>query len=120
MSVRETAKAWMKKNYPNELNGVLRVSKYYPEQDIWFFTFPTSFFDKTKSGHIAMLLQSEKDSNQFHYIKVPFDFLRKNQTKFDIRSSADKFDLHVSAKQRNWLIDERSKGVGFTEFEQPA
>jgi len=119
MSVREIAKAWMRKNHPNELNSMLRTSKYYPEQGIWFFTFPTSFFDEKKSGHIDMLLQFEKEPDQFHHIKVPFDFLRKNQTKFDIRSSGDKFDLHISAKQRNWLIDERSKGVGFNEFEQP-
>ena len=118
MSIREIAKTWMRKNHPNELNSTMRASKYYPAQGIWFFTFPTSYFDKEKSGYIDILLQFEKEPDQFHYLKVPFDFLRNNQTKFDIRSSGDKFDLHISAEQRNWLIDERSKGVGFHEFEQ--
>jgi hypothetical protein len=108
----------MRKNYPNELNSILRASKYYPEQGIWWFTFPTSYFDKKESGHIDILLQFEKEPDQFHYLKVPFDFLRNNQTKFDIRSSGGKFDLRISAKQGNWLIDERSEGVGFNEFEQ--
>ena len=118
MSTRERAKAWMRKNHPNELNSILRTSKYYPERAIWFLTFPTSYFDKEKWDHINILLQFEKEPDQFHYLRVPFPFLRNNQTKFDIRSSGDKFDLHISAKQRNLLVDERSKGVGFKKFEQ--
>lgn len=123
MSIREIAKAWMRKNYPNELSSImkreqtLRASKYYPGQGIWWFTFSTSYFEKN-IGHIDILLQFEKEPDQFHYLKVPFDFLRNNKTKFDKRSSGDKFDLRISAKQCNWLIDERSKGVGFNQFEQ--
>jgi len=92
--------------------------KYYPENDIWFLTFPASFFDSSKPGDLNILLQYKSEPDQFHFLRVPFSFFRDNQTKFDIRATGDKFDLHISAKKRNWLCCERSKGVGFSTFEQ--
>ena len=35
---------------------------------------------------------------------MPFLFFRDNKSRFDIRSSGEKFDLHISTKQRNWLV----------------
>jgi len=116
MSIRKYAMTWMREYHPNELGNELRASKYHLK-DIWFFTCPTSYFDKNNTGHINFLLQFEIEPELFHYLKVPFEFLRNNQTNFAVRSCGDKFDLHISAKQHKWLIDER-KGVGFHEFEQ--
>lgn len=118
MSIREQAHKWVKQNHPADVSNPLRVSKYYPEKDIWFFTFPSSYFDSDKTGHLNILLQFEREPNQFHFLKVPFSFFRENKNKFDIRKTGDKFDLHISAKKRNWLFCERSNGISFSKYEQ--
>ena len=118
MSTRELAKKWLKKNHPADINNTLRASKYYPEKDIWFFTFPCSYFDPGKAGNLNILLQDEHNPEQFRFLKVPFSFFRDNRDKFDIRASGDKFDLHISAKRRNWLVCERSKNISFSKYEQ--
>lgn len=118
MSIRERAKQWLKLNHPSDYSNVLRVSRYYQERDIWFFTFPVSYFDSGKPGNLNVLLQYETDPKQFHFLKVPFLFFRDNQLGFDVRSAGDKFDLHISAKKGNWLICERSKNISFSKFEQ--
>ncbi|MES9900963.1 MAG: hypothetical protein ABW148_18350 [Sedimenticola sp.] len=116
MSIREKAKYWLKINHPAECAGQLRVSKYYAEKDIWFFTFPITYCESGKSGNLNILLQLEKEHDQFHYLKVPFQFFHANRNKLDVRESGDKFDLHISAKQLNWLVCERSQGVNFSKF----
>lgn len=118
MSIREQAKSWLKQNHSTDVSSTLRVSKYYPERDIWFFTFPVTYFDSGKPGNLNILLQHEGYLDQFYFLKVPFSFFRDNQMKFDIRATGDKFDLHISAKRGNWLSCERSKGVSFREYEQ--
>ncbi len=93
MSIRVQAKQWLKQNYPADTSNTLRASKYYPEKDIWFFTFPASYFDSGQSGNLNILLQYENELEKFHYLKVPFSFFRENREKFDIRKTGDKFDL---------------------------
>jgi len=118
MSIRDQAKQWLRKNHPSDMSSTFRASKYYPEKDIWFFTFPASYFDSGKSGNLNILLQYENEPEEFYFLKVPFSFFRENERKFDIRSTGDKFDLHISAKKRNWLSCERSSNVNFGEYEQ--
>ena len=116
MTIRKKAKEWLELNHSSEISSGLRVSKYYPEKDIWFFTFPTSYFDPEKVGYLNILLQYKNELEKYYYLKVPFSFFRENQRKFDIRSTGDKFDLHISAKQRNWLYCERSNNISFENF----
>lgn len=118
MSVRERAKKWLKQNHPADFSNELRASKYYSEKDIWFFTFPASYSESGKTGNLNILLQFEKEPDQFHFLKVPFSFFKDNQERFDIRATGDKFDLHISAKKRNWLSCERSNGLSFSKYEQ--
>ena len=56
--------------------------------------------------------------DQFHYLKVPYSYFQENRDNFDIRSTGDKFDLHISAKKYSWLVCERGSGICFREFEQ--
>jgi hypothetical protein len=118
MNIRTQAKQWLRQNYPADASNTFRASKYYPNRDIWFFTFPTFYFDLGKPGNLNVLLQYENEPEKFHFLKVPFSFFRENRDKFDIRQSGDKFDLHISAKKRNWLSCERSNYVSFKNFEQ--
>lgn len=116
MSTSALSKYWLKKNTPQFLNCKTRVSKYYPDQELWFFTFPTSFFDELNQGDLIVLLQDRKSAEDFHLLKVPFQFFRENRTHFDIRADGSQFDLHISAKPAKWLVDIRSKGVDFNSF----
>ena len=118
MGTREQAKRWIKQNYPADTSNILRASKYYPASDIWFFTFPESFFAPARMGDLNILLQYKNEPDEFHFLKVPFSFFRENRERFDIRTTGDKFDLHISAKKRNWLSCERSKNISFKNFEQ--
>jgi hypothetical protein len=118
MSIRERAKQWLKLNCPSDISNKLRVSNYYPEKDIWFFTFPASYFDSEMHGFLNIMLQYEGNPEQFYFLKVPFSYFRENQSGFDIRATGEKFDLHISAKKRNWLVCERSNNIGFSQFEQ--
>jgi hypothetical protein len=116
--IRQQAKTWLSQNYPESILNTLRASKHYPENDIWFLTFPSSYFDASREGDLNILLQNKNEPNQFYFLKVPFSFFRENKDKFDVRSSGDEFDLHISSKERNWLTCERSKGVSFRKYEQ--
>lgn len=118
MSIREQAKKWLAENHPSEIMSKFRVSKYYSSIDVWFFTFPESYYDNNKVGYLNILLQHENDLDKFHFLKVPYSFFRENKSRLCNRSTGDKFDLHISAKQRNWLICERSQNVSFKEFLQ--
>ncbi len=94
----------------------MRSSKFFGEQELWFLTFPTTFLNDQLPGHLLVLLQDQSTTHSFHALKIPFEFLRANKSKFDIRGSGEKFDLHISAKSSKWLIDTRSKGVDFSKF----
>ncbi|NOX67379.1 MAG: hypothetical protein GXO85_16660 [Chlorobi bacterium] len=118
MSIIELANAWLRNNYPSDISNSLRVSKYHSPQDLWFFTLPTSYFDSEKKGNLNILLQYENDHDQFHFLKVPFSFLRTNRNKLDIRSTGDQFDIHISAKKSSWLVCTRSDNVSFSEYKQ--
>lgn len=114
MSTTTKAKNWLNNTFHSEI----RSSKYYPEKDIWFFTFPASFAEDGKHGYLDMLLQDKEDLEKFNYLRVPFSFFSENKQNLDLRSSEDSFDFHISAKEKNWLACERSNDISFKEFLQ--
>lgn len=116
MTIRSDAIAWLAKNHPLETNRPIRSSKFYGEQELWFLTFPAAFLNDKIPDYLLVLLQHESTSNSFRALKIPFDFLRANKAKFDLRRSGDKFDLHVSARKSKWMTDMRSHGVDFSKF----
>lgn len=118
MTIRGDAKRWMSEHRKNERGSEMRSSKHYPERELWFFTFPTSFMDSGKSGHVNLLLQDKRSPGEFLCLRVPYAFFFDHKTKFDVRADGKQFDLHISSKRGNWLVDERSKGVSFRKFEQ--
>lgn len=115
---RQRAIEWIKKHHPTQAANRLRTSRYFPDKEIWFFTFPSDFFDPKNQGVLNILCEVTTGSNCFKFLKVPFSFFRENREKFNIRATGEKFDLHISAKKKNWLLDERSRGVSFAQFEQ--
>jgi len=116
--IRRRAKNWMSKNCPTEHPNEMHASTYDPKKEEWFFTFPCSYFEEGKTGCLYMFLQYGNDEHRFRYLKVPFSFFRENKEKFTVRKTAPKFDLHISAKERNWLVDKSGDQVSFHEYEQ--
>lgn len=117
MTTKERARVWLRSNHPQKMQNMLRVSKFFPEKEIWFFTFPGTYFESNKIGCVNILCESESNINDFRFLEVPYAFFRENQGKFNTRSNGSKFDLHISAKGKNWMIDERSENVSFRQFE---
>jgi hypothetical protein len=117
-TMRQQAAKWIKTHHPLKATNLLRSSRFYPEKEIWFFTFPSTFFGAGMEGYLNILCETETDSNDFHYLKVPFSFFRENRDKFNIRATGESFDLHISGKRKNWLLDERSDNLSFAVFEQ--
>jgi hypothetical protein len=118
MTIRQKAIEWIRNHHPSQMTNSLRTSRFYPESEIWFFTFPSTFFDVGMDGSLNILCEIQSNSNNFLYLRVPFSFFRENREKFNIRSTGDKFDMHISGKKKNWLVDERSGNVTFAVFEQ--
>ncbi len=118
MKIRELAKEWLKKKYPGETENQMNASKYHPDQNIWFFTFPAKYFGKNSNNFLNIILQKQFKTTEFILLKVPFSFFKQNKSKFDIRQNGEQFDLHISGKRENWLVDERSGGICFAPFEQ--
>ena len=118
MTNRDRARMWLVNNLPDESTKNMRVSKHFPEKDIWFFTFPIKYLHPNQTGHVRILLQKPNQTDEFIFVKVPFEFFNKNKSEFDIRKNGAYFDMHISSKKRNWLEDERSQGINFRAFEK--
>jgi hypothetical protein len=116
MTIRREANAWLAKNRPSETQWPMRSSKFYKEQELWFLTFPTAFLNDQIPGYLLVLLEDENKATSFHALRIPFEFLRENRSKFDVRVGGEKFDLHISARKPKWMVDLRSQGVDFRKF----
>lgn len=119
MTIRNEAIKWLKVNFPKEINNQTRTSKFFPERDLWFFTFPISFFEKNDWQFLNIICEHDKISNDFYFIKVPFKFIKENKNNFSIRSDGGQFDLHISAKAYEKFIEKRSKNpINFKQYIQ--
>jgi hypothetical protein len=116
MNIRNASLGWLRQHYPAEMTSTVRSSKYYPEHELWFLTLPSDYLSGSNAGNLIILLQERGDPKSFHFLRVPFSFLRNNKQNFDLRSGGDKFDLHISAKAPKWLVEIRGRGVDFNPF----
>jgi len=116
-NTRQRALSWLQENRPAELINATRTSRHFPEQQIWFFTFPSTFFNDDIQGYLNILCEMRNNIYEFHYLKVPFSFFRENHERFDIRPTGKVFDLRISGKEENWLMDERGNNISFAQFE---
>ena len=119
MDIRSRAREWLSTYYPSEVHNDMRVSKYHAPQDVWFFTFPVSFFDEDRGDKNLNILCENLDNNQiFYYLKVPYQYFRLNKQRFNIRSDGRQFDLHISANIDRWMVDQRGDNISFYQFLQ--
>jgi hypothetical protein len=116
MTIRRDAIAWLAENQPSETHWPIRSSKFYKEQQLWFLTLPTEFLNDRNLACLLLLLQDESKAKSFHVLKIPFEFLRDNKSKFDIRVGGEKFDIHISAQKSTWMVEMRGQGIDFSKF----
>ncbi|MCH9705719.1 MAG: hypothetical protein K0U15_06315 [Proteobacteria bacterium] len=118
MNIRQPALEWMRKNYPSEnLQSNVKASKYYSAKGLWFLTINTNVF--SKSGNLKVILENQKNSNEFYFLKIPISFFTENKEILDIRKNGKFFDIHLSALDNKFLTCTRSKGsLNFEEFLQ--
>jgi hypothetical protein len=95
------------------------ASKFYiPEkswtrQSAWWFEIPQRTIEAPKSAEIHLLCQVAPDANDFHYLKVPVEFLKKEKPNLCIRKNC-KLSLFLSAEQNEMFVEKRGSGkVGF-------
>jgi hypothetical protein len=120
MSIRSNALQWLKKNYKS-CEGKIYTSKYYlpeeswPKTHVWWIQIPLNVLNSVNENNINLLCQTNQNSNQYYYLKVPVKFLVDHLDKFDIVQ--DKMiHLYLSADPHKLFIEER--GTGKVEFEK--
>ena len=119
LSIRNDALVWLKRMFPNEIHSTTRASKFFPERELWFFTLPTTYFEMNENQFLNIVCEHESEKNNFHLLKIPFSFIKKNKGLFDTRKNGEAFDLHISARKTEKFIEKRSKGrVDFSYFKQ--
>lgn len=115
LNTAQEAKQWLSNNVPEESYQSFRASKYYTDKDIWFFTIPIDFLSSEQNE--LKLLLAEPDYKNFHFLKVPRDYLVLNIDKLSIRQTGDKIDFHICALSERRFTDIRGEGLNLAQFE---
>lgn len=117
MTNRQKSIDWLYKYFPKEIHNITRTSKFFQQNEWWFLTFPTTYFEKKDTEFLNIICEHEKLQNEFHFLKVPFKFIKEKRNNFAIRPDGAKFDLHISSKWNSRFIETRSK-VDLNQFKQ--
>lgn len=117
MNIRSKALNWFKKNH-NSVNGPIYTSKLYrpdeswPRLAVWWLEVPLQKLDST-FAHIHFLCENSLDKD-FHYLKIPVDYLKQNLQLFHIRNN--KMSLYLSAAPEQLFYEIRGKGTDLKPF----
>ena len=83
--------------------------KSWTRQSAWWFEIPQRTIETPKSAEIHLLCQVAPDSKDFHYLKVPVEFLKKEKLNLSIRKNG-KLSLFLSAEQDEMFVEKRGSG----------
>jgi len=120
MSIGPDARRWFLSKYGKSKNKIY-TSKYYlpeeswPKKDVWWPQIPPSAIDKSKFSHVNILCQVAPGKNDFHYLKVPTNYLNENLEKF--HRVGEIISLYLSAESHNLFREIRGTGnLDFSKF----
>lgn len=98
------------------------VSKFYvPEhswtgQSAWWLEIPRGIVENAESDHLHLLCQVAPNSSDFHYLRVPGEFFRRNLTKLVLRGNG-RLSLFLSAEPTDLFVERRGSGrLPFASF----
>lgn len=83
--------------------------KSWTQQSAWWFEIPQRSIEAPQSTEIHLLCQVAPDAKDFHYLKVPVEFLNKEKPNLCIRKN-NKLSLFLSAEQNEIFVEQRGKG----------
>jgi len=121
VSIRKPALKWLAAKY-GVSDGARCTSKFYCQEESW--TKKSAWWIELASSHLTgnhekdihFICQKAPRGDVFYYLKIPVDFLLKNESKIDFLPKKSKFSLFLSAEPENLFQDER--GIGRVSFKQ--
>ena len=121
MSIRKKAIPWFRINYP-DIDEPVKTSKYYIDTEswtksvVWWFEFPEEDVDSNLNGYTNLLCESMPGDNNFHFLRVPNEYLNKNKSNLFMREKKDKlvYSLYLSANPEHLFSEQR--GIGKIDF----
>jgi hypothetical protein len=123
-TIKAEAVRWFVSKFGMKSKTVYASKFYIPKkswtrQSAWWFEIPLQMIETPKSAEIHLLCQVAPDTNDFHYLKVPVDFLGKELPNLCVRKNG-KVSLFLSAERKELFIDQRGSGkVRFAQLLKP-
>ena len=121
MGTRKDALAWLNRNGAI-VDGEIFTSKFYiPSQswtgkNAWWIQIPLKRLQPKQGLLIHILCQSSPGSSEFHYLKIPADYLLENLHGMALMGEK-MINLFLSAEPENLFQDERGNGrIWFNQF----
>lgn len=113
---------WFRQNFKVDTNKVY-TSKYYrpeeswPKTEVWWLQFPLKAIEINKYDYVNFICQVAPGKNDFHYLKVPTQFLQDNLHKF--HRIGEMVDIYLSARPETLFVEIRGSGkLNFSKFRQ--
>jgi hypothetical protein len=113
MSIGPDARRWYLSNYGKSEDKVY-ASKYYlpeelwPKKHVWWVRIPPHDIDPSLHWYVTILCQVAPGTNNFHYLRVPVEFLLEHRAKF--HRIGNIIDFYLSAEQHNLFQEIRGTG----------
>ena len=122
MSIRPLALKWFSEKYGPTEDPIYTSKFYAPEEswtkrEAWAIQVRKRRLEAGQAKDIHIILQKNKGSHDFHYLKVPTRFFLENQEGLFLRENVGTFIIFLSAENANQFQDQRGKGkLNFSDF----
>jgi hypothetical protein len=124
MTIRSDALRWLAERF-GVRDGHVYTSKFYTAREswtreaAWWIEFPRDILDKAGSPYLHLVCQIAPDNPEFHYLRVPKDFLKANLSRLHVHKN-DRVSLFLSAEAANVFLERRGNSrVSFMHFLMP-
>lgn len=121
MPLRSDALRWLAGRFGIR-DAPIYTSKFYLAREsrtgeaAWWLEFPRSILDAAGSPDLHFVCQVEPKRTDFHYLRVPKEFIKTNLPRLDVRDD-DRVSIFLSAEAADLFVDRRGDGkVSFTRF----
>jgi hypothetical protein len=113
-TIKAEAVGWFVSKFGINSNAVYASKFYIPEkswtqQSAWWFEIPLRIIETPKSAEIHLLCQIAPSAKDFHCLKVPVEFLKKERSNLCVRKNG-KVSLFLSAEQDEMFVEKRGNG----------
>ena len=111
---------WFRQNFKDDTNKIY-TSKYYrseeswPKTEVWWLLLPLTAIDTNKYDYLNFICQVAPGKNDFHYLKVPTEFLQDHLDKF--HRIGKMVDIYLSNLPENLFVELRGiERLNFSRF----